>query len=57
MYNYVNSDAGLYSLKAGGIFFLLNNYIPVLLIHFTNWQIAKVFYKLKQIFIMEITKA
>lgn len=24
---------------------------------FTTWQIAEVFYKLKQIFIMEITKA
>lgn len=59
MYNYVNSDAGLYSLKAGGIFFLLNNSIPVLLIHLHSQtgKFAKVFYKLKQIFIMEITKA
>lgn len=33
MYNYVNSDAGLYSLKAGGIFFLLNNYILLIHLH------------------------
>lgn len=41
MYNYVNSDAGLYSLKAGGIFLLLNNYILLIHLHSQTGKLRK----------------